>query len=66
MRPPWVILAKAAVVFLAGFIVFVILVPTGGAEPPLCYSPLSFQVPCDGRVAIAVGAVTGALVGLAL
>lgn len=65
LRPAWVILAKLAAATIAGFLIFAILVPTSGAEPPLCYSLMAFQVPCDGRVAIAVGAVTGSLVALA-
>jgi hypothetical protein len=66
LRPAWVILAKLVIAMIAGFIVFAILVPTSGAEPPLCYSLLAFQVPCDARVAIAIGTLTGAFVGLAL
>jgi hypothetical protein len=66
MSPGWVVLAKMVSAFIAGFVVFVILVPTSGAEPPLCYSLLAFQVPCDGQVPIVVGALTGSFVGLAL
>jgi hypothetical protein len=66
LRSTWVILTKLVIAVIAGLIVFAILVPTSGAEPPLCYSLLAFQVPCDGRVAIAMGTLTCAFVGLAL
>jgi len=65
MSHGWVVLAKVVIAVLAGFVAFVILVPTSGAEPPLCYSMLAFQVPCDGQVAIVAGVVTGASVGVA-
>ena len=59
------LLAKLLIAAIAGFIVFFVLVPTSGAEPPLCHSLLG-QTPCDWRVAIAAGALTGVFGGLAL
>jgi hypothetical protein len=57
---------KLGVALLGGFVVFVLLVPTSGAEPPLCYSLLAYRVPCEGGTAIAGGAATAVLGGLAL
>lgn len=65
MKQVWSALLPLAVAFVAGFAVFVILVPTSGAGQ-LCYSLLAFRVPCEGGAAIAAGTVAGGLVGLAL
>jgi hypothetical protein len=62
----WVVLIRASVALFAGFVVFVLLVPTSGAEPPLCFAVLGYQVPCGGDVAKAAGVAVVALVALAL
>jgi hypothetical protein len=58
-------LTKLVIALVAGFIVFFVLAPTSGAEPPLCYSLLG-QTGCDWRVAATAGLLTGAFVGFAL
>ena len=57
---------KPGLALLAGFVVFLLLVQTSGAEPPLCYGFLAYRVPCEGGTAIAAGAATAGLGGLAL
>jgi hypothetical protein len=65
MKQVWSTLLTLAVAFVVGFAVFVVLVPTSGADE-LCYSLLAFRVPCEAGVAIAAGVVVGGLVGTAL
>lgn len=61
---------KVAVALLAGLVVFVLLFHWGGGQdsaPPTCFGMFGwYTVPCEGWVAPAAGAVTAALVGLAL
>jgi hypothetical protein len=61
-------LAKLALALLAGFVVLVLLFPGSGtgAAPPTCFSVFGYTVPCDQRWAVAAGAATTAIVGLAL
>jgi len=66
LGPLWVVLIRASVALVAGFGVFMLLVPTSGAEPPLCFATLGYQVPCGGDVAKAAGAGTAVVVALAL
>jgi hypothetical protein len=57
---------KVAIALLAGFVMFLLLVQTSGAEPPLCYGFLAYRVPCEGGTAIAAGAATAGVIALAL
>lgn len=61
-------LARVALALLAGFMVLVLLFPASGIDPipPVCYSVFGYTVPCDQRVAVAAGAATAAVVGLAI
>jgi hypothetical protein len=56
---------KLGAAVLAGFVVFVLLVPTSGAGP-VCNSLLAYRVSCEGGRAIAAGAATAVLGGSAL
>lgn len=54
------------VALLAGLLVLLGLFPASGVDtqPPVCYSYLFYEVPCDRWVAPVAGAVTAGLVGL--
>jgi hypothetical protein len=57
---------KIGLALLGGFAVFAILAPTSGAGAR-CYSFLfGIEVPCEGGLAIAAGAVSAAVLGVAL
>lgn len=60
--------AKVAVALLAGLAVLVLLFPSSGIDivPPLCFSAFGYTVPCEVWPAVAAGAETAAVVGLAL
>ena len=62
--------AKVAVALLAGLIVFALLFFWGGGrgpEPGTCFGMFGlYTVPCEGWPAVAAGAGTAAIVGLAL
>jgi hypothetical protein len=55
---------RLGVALLTGFGMFLILVPTSGARE-WCFSLLAFRVACQGELAMAAGALTAGLVGLA-
>ena len=58
---------KVTVSLIAGVVVFLLLVPTGGIDPipPVCWGVFGYEVPCDSRLALASGVATAAAVGLA-
>ncbi len=64
-HPSW---GTLLVAFLAGLLVFLGLLPAGGADtqPPECWAYLFYSVPCERWVAPLAGLVTVGLVGLAL
>ena len=59
---------KLAVPFLAGLIVFAVLVPAGGGDSQAhqCSSAFGYGVPCGSGLSLAAGAATAGVVGLAL
>jgi len=64
----WTTVAKVTVALLAGLVVLVLLFPASGIEPipPVCFSVFGYTVPCDEGWAVAAGAATAGVVGLAL
>ena len=61
-----VVMWRAALALLVGFLVFYVLAPTSGTDSR-CYEwPLGIEVPCGIEVAVGIGAATTILVGVAL
>lgn len=60
--------AKVVVALLAGLVVLLLLLPGSGVDtqPPQCYSMFGYSVPCGSWPAVAAGAATAGVVGLAL
>ncbi|CAN5746459.1 hypothetical protein BH23ACT4_BH23ACT4_05970 [soil metagenome] len=62
-------LAKRLIIaFPAGLVVFAALLPWHGvdSDPPVCWSMFDYVVPCGSGLALAAGAATAGIVGLAL
>ena len=61
-------LGTIIVALLSGLLVFLILLPAGGADtlPPDCWAYLFYPVPCEGWVAPLAGAATAGIVGFGL
>jgi hypothetical protein len=66
-RSTWVTVAKVAVSLIAGVVVVVLLIPSGGFDtlPPTCWSVFGHEVPCNANLSYAAGAATAGLVGFA-
>jgi integral membrane sensor domain MASE1 len=60
--------AKVAIALIAGLVVLVLLFPGSGIStlPPECFSAFGYTVPCEVWPAVAAGAATAVVVGLAL
>jgi hypothetical protein len=59
---------KIVAPLLAGLVVLLLLSPAHGVDtlPPQCFSVVGYDVPCGEGLAVAAGAATAAVVGLAL
>ncbi len=59
---------RIAVSLFAGLVVIVALLPWHGVDtdPPVCWSMFDYVVPCGSGLALAAGAATAGVVGLAV
>jgi hypothetical protein len=58
---------KLIIALLAGLVVIAALLPWYGvdSDPPVCWSMFDYVVPCGSELALAAGAATAGVVGLA-